>query len=317
MTGATWRSIRAEAAQRLRSAGVSNAENEARFIVEEASGYDASEWMEAAEITSPTRAAARARSLVDRRLAGEPLQYVLGSWSFHDLDLMVDARVLIPRFETETVVDVALEEAVRLGLRRGRRAVAVADPATEATIVDLGTGSGAIALALEAELPDVEVWATDVSEDALTVARANVAGCAAARVRLTAGSWFEALPAALRGRVTLLVSNPPYVSESEVASLPDEVAKFEPYNALVAGLSGREALEHLVATGREWLTTPGALVCELAPHQGEAMLAYAHAHGYRDAVVRNDLSGRPRVLVARTGDAGAADRRGGGAGVDQ
>ena len=120
-------------------------------------------------------AEARARSLVDRRVAGEPLQYVLGSWSFHGLDLMVDSRVLIPRFETEVVVDVALEEAARLGLRRRQRTVAVSDPSTVATVVDAGTGSGAIALALEAELPDVEVWATDVSEDALTVARANVA----------------------------------------------------------------------------------------------------------------------------------------------
>ena len=317
MTGATWRSIRAELERRLASAGVPNAENEARFIVEEASGYDASEWIEAADFTAPARAEERARSLVDRRLSGEPLQYVLGAWSFRGLDLMVDRRVLIPRFETEVVVDVALDEAARLGVRRGSRRVALADPQTEATVVDLGTGSGAIALALEAELPDVEVWATDVSEDALTVARANVAGCGAARVRLASGSWFEALPTELRGNLTLVVSNPPYVAESEVASLPDEVAKFEPYDALVAGPTGREALEHLVAGGREWLTARGVLVCELAPHQAAAMTAFARAHGYGDALVRNDLSGRPRVLVARVGDAGAADRRGGGAGVDR
>src|SRR5262245_30724075 len=189
MTQATWRSIRAEAAQRLRSAGMPNADNEARFIIEEASGYDASEWVEAAEITAPARAEARARSMLDRRVAGEPLQYVLGAWSFHGLDLMVDRRVLIPRFETETVVEVALEEAVQLGLRRGPRPTALIAPSPDATIVDLGTGSGAIALALEAELPDVEVWATDLSEDALTVARANVAGCGAARVRLATGWW--------------------------------------------------------------------------------------------------------------------------------
>src|SRR5437660_1383167 len=131
--------------------------------------------------------------------------------------------------------------------------------------------------ALEAELPDVEVWATDVSEDALTVARANVAGCAAARVRLMAGSWFEALPLTLRGRVTMLVSNPPYVAESEVPALPDEVAKYEPYEALVAGPTGREALEYLVTAGRAWLTAPGTLVCELAPHQAEPMVAFALA----------------------------------------
>jgi release factor glutamine methyltransferase len=301
MTGTTWRSIRTEVAQKLTSSGFANADAEARFIVEEASGYDASEWVDAAELRAPARAEARARSMAGRRLAGEPLQYVLGSWSFHGLDLMVDPRVLIPRFETEVLVDVALEEAARLGLRRGRRPTALVAPSPDATIVDLGTGSGAIALALEAELPDVEVWATDADEDALTVARANVAGCGAARVRLATGSWFDALPASLRGRVTMLVSNPPYVAESEAGELTDEVAKFEPYDALIAGPTGREALEHLVASARAWLSTRAALVCELAPHQADAMVAYARARGFGDALVRDDLSGRPRVLVARAG----------------
>ncbi len=129
-----------------------------------------------------------------RRLRGEPLQYVLGAWSFRGLDLMVDRRVLIPRPETEWVVEIALEEAERIGLRRtGRRPTFDAEIA--ATVVDLGTGSGAIALALEAALPDVEVWATDASDDALAVASANIAGVrrdAGARRPRVAGS--TALP---------------------------------------------------------------------------------------------------------------------------
>jgi len=119
--------------------------------------------------------------------------------------------VLIPRPETETVVEVALEEAERIGLRRAKRRLSLVDATTDAVVADLGTGSGAIALALESELPDVEVWASDVSADALNVARANMAGCAATRVQLAEGSWFDALPAELRGHLRLVVSNPPYV----------------------------------------------------------------------------------------------------------
>ncbi len=146
------------------------------------------------------------------------------------------------------------------------------------------------------------MWATDVSEDALTVARANVSGCAATRVRIAgAGEWFEALPAHLRGTVRLLVSNPPYVAEHEVPDLPEEVAAYEPRGALVSGPSGTEAIEHLLEHAPEWLAAASALVCEIAPHQAEAMSERARALGYRAVMVRDDLAGRARVLVARTG----------------
>jgi release factor glutamine methyltransferase len=239
--------------------------------------------------------------LCERRLAGEPLQYVLGSWGFHGLDLMVDARVLIPRPETEVVVEVALAEADRLGLRRGRR-FRFPEAATTATIADLGTGSGAIALALEAELPDVEVWATDSSDDALAVARANVAGCGATRVRLSSGSWFEALPARLQGELAMVVSNPPYIAEAERATLPAEVVGHEPAAALFAGPSGLEAVDHLIDGAPAWLAPGGVLVCELAPRQADASVSRARERGYVACVVYNDLAGRPRVLVARVAE---------------
>jgi len=168
-------------------------------------------------------------------------------------------------------------------------------------VADLGTGSGAIALALEAELPDVVVWATDASPDALDVARANVAGCAATRVRLARGSWFDALPETLRGALELIVSNPPYIAEHELAELPADVARFEPHEALIAGATGCEAVEHLLAHARGWLVPNGVLVCELAPHQADAMTGRAREIGYVDVTVHPDLAGRPRVLVARAG----------------
>jgi release factor glutamine methyltransferase len=241
--------------------------------------------------------------MVDRRVTGEPLQYVIGAWSFRGLDLLVDKRVLIPRPETEMVVEVALEEAERLGLKRApRRHLTVVEPERTAVVVDLGTGSGAIAIALEAELPDTEVWATDASEEALAVARANVAGCAAARVRIgQAGSWFDALPSDLRGDIRMIVSNPPYVAEHEVASLPEEVADYEPRAALVAGARGTEALDAVLAGARSWLAGGGSVVLELAPHQSAEMAERARTLGYTETLVRNDLAGRARVLVARTG----------------
>ena len=298
----TWRALRAEAVARLTAAGIVPAESEARFLVENASGYDGDDWLEIADVDAPTRAEARLQAMVERRVSGEPLQYVMGSWSFRALDLMVDPRVLIPRPETEYVVEVALEEAARLGLRRARRRLALVEPRPSEVVVDLGTGSGAIALALEAELPDVEVWATDASEDALAVARANVAGSAAARVTIApAGVWFDALPPALLGAVRLIVSNPPYVADDELDALPEEVASYEPRDALIAGPRGTEALEVLLDGAREWLTPGGTIVLELAPPQADEMTAYATKAGYTEAFVRDDLTGRPRVLVARTG----------------
>jgi release factor glutamine methyltransferase len=296
----TWRAARAEIARRLADAEIANASTEARWMAEEASGYAGSEWLTIEGDEPNARARARLISMCDRRIAGEPLQYVLGAWSFRGIDLMVDSRVLIPRPETEVVVEVALAEAQLLGHRRGPRPVLPAK--TRGIVADLGTGSGAIAIALEAELPEVEVWATDVSEDALAVARANLAGAGATRVRLAAGSWFDPLPDDARGRIDVIVSNPPYVADAEVDDLPPEVAHHEPRRALVAGPAGTEALDYLIDESLHWLSPTGVLVCEIAPHQADAVLARATKAGYASVEVFPDLTGRPRVFVARRSD---------------
>jgi len=296
-----WRELRAGAQRELADHGVGPADAEARFLVERASGYDASEWLDIADRAAPARAERELREMLARRVAGEPLQYVLGGWEFRGLDLFVDRRVLIPRPETEYVVEIALEEAARCGLRRSRRRLALVESASSGVAADIGTGSGAIAIALAAELPDIEVWATDVSDDALAVARANVAGCAATRVRIAdAGEWFDPLPVELRGSLRLIVSNPPYVAEHEVAALAEEVAAYEPRNALVSGPTGTEAIEHLLDNAQTWLAPGASFVCEIAPHQADAMSARARAIGYGEVMVRDDLTGRARVLVART-----------------
>jgi len=296
----TWGQWRSTVAQRLAAGGIETADVEARRLCESASGSGGADWLDGESRRPTGHGVATLEAMVERRLSGEPLQYVLGSWSFRGLDLMVDARVLIPRPETEWVVECALEEAERLGLRRGTRAPFDArDPSV--VVADLGTGSGAIGLALEAELPDAEVWATDVSEEALLVARANVAGCGATRVRVAQGSWFDALPERLRGRIGVVVSNPPYVSEPEVDTLPAEVADHEPLRALVSGPTGLEALQEVVAASVAWLAEAAVLVCEIAPHQAAEVIGLARDAGFREPLVRADLTGRDRVLIARSG----------------
>jgi release factor glutamine methyltransferase len=206
--------------------------------------------------------------------------------------------VLIPRPETEQVVEVALAEL---------RALGVADP----VVVDAGTGSGAIALALATEVPGAAVWATDVSADALAVATANLARVrhaiarpgATVDVTFVEGSWLEPLPPALRGTVNLVVANPPYVAESEWAGLPAEV-RAEPRLALVAppgpdGTPGLACVEAVLDQARAWLARPGVVVVELAPQQAAAAAARATALGYGDVRVEPDLTGRPRCVVAR------------------
>jgi release factor glutamine methyltransferase len=298
---ATWRELRAVAQRELADGGVGPADAEARFLVERASGYDGAELVINEREAATPPAVQHLDDMLDRRAAGEPLQYVLGRWDFLGLDLLVDPRVLVPRPETEVVAETAVREAVRLGSREGKHDGWLAD-STSYAVADLGTGSGAIALALARVLPDAEVWATDASDDALAVARANLAGIGsfATRVRIRAGSWYEALPLEVRGTLRVIVSNPPYVAEHEVADLPPDVVDWEPRGALVSGPTGYEALEVLIDGAPAWLDPAGgALVVELAPHQAERALELAADAGFTDARIDRDLVGRARMLVAR------------------
>ena len=278
------------AADRLHRAGVASPATDARRIVEEASGWEGADHAVHLDEPATVLTARSFWAMLDRRAAEEPLQYVLGRWGFRTLDLLVDRRVLIPRPETEQVADAALAELDAL-TGRDRRVVAV----------DLGTGSGAIALAIAAERLGVDVWATDLSEAALAVARANLAGLGApgTQVRLVAGRWFDALPVSLRGGIDLVVSNPPYVAQPEVADLPAEVAEWEPIGALVSGPTGLEAIEAIVADAPDWLARPGSLVVEHAPDQADAVAGVARRAGFTHVETRSDLAGRARMLVAR------------------
>jgi release factor glutamine methyltransferase len=279
----TWEDLYRLAADRLPD------RREARWMVEEVSGEPFARILGRV----PENARRRMEAMIERRVAGEPLQYVIGSWPFRGLELTVDRRVLIPRPETEQVVEAALAELDRMARSDSRK---------RATVVDLGTGSGAIALSLARERTWVDVWAVDNSTDAIAVVRANLvglAGAAAARVRVVEGDWWSALPVGLRGTVDLVVSNPPYVSTAEMATLDPQVRDWEPAVALEAGPDGTEAIAAILEQAPAWLKADGVAVIEVAPHQGEVVQALARAAGFGWTGMAPDLAGRPRALVAR------------------
>jgi len=278
----TWRELLEE------TAAVVGARNEARWLCEEASGYFGSEFHEVLDVAATKRSVVHLDAMVARVRTGEPLQYVLGHWSFRELDLMVDPRVLIPRPETELIVDLAK--------------TAITSAASGVIAVDLGTGSGAIGLALAMELPrgSAEIWITDSSRDALEVASANLAGLGVRgnNVHVALGDWYAALPQTIRGRVALIVSNPPYIAadDSEVEQI---VIDYEPHSALFAGATGLEDLAVIINGSRDWLRPNGALVVEIGHRQGVEANRLATKAGFADVTIHQDLTGKDRFLTAR------------------
>ncbi len=282
----SWAELLAEATARLEQSGSESAEIDARRIVEEASGVEPSEFHGVLASPATVRGVASFDKMIARREQGEPLQYVVGRWGFRHLDLMVDKRVLIPRPETEEVAGFAIDEIKARSIER------------ELLVADLGTGSGAIGLSIASECPSTRVLATDVSAEALQVARANLTGIgrAASRVSLHEGSWFDALPASVRGSLDVLISNPPYVTDAE--ELPAVVADWEPSRALRASGNGLDDLTVIVDGADEWVTPGGAVILEMAPNQTATITQRFSARGW-SARVHIDLQGRDRAVVAR------------------
>ena len=226
----------------------------------------------------------RYRSAVRRRLRREPVQYILGTAAFRSLELEVDARVLIPRPETEVLVGAVLDWSRRQG-RWG-------------SALDIGTGSGAIALSLAAEGEYERVVASDASRDALDVARRNAARLGTAdRVEFREGSVFDVVSEG--ERFDVIVSNPPYVAESERAGLAKEVVDHEPGAALFAGPDGLAVIGQLITGAAERLRPGGLLALEMGAGQATAVLTMlAHSGRYDAPRVERDLAGRDRIALA-------------------
>jgi release factor glutamine methyltransferase len=221
--------------------------------------------------------------LVERREDGEPVAYLTGSRSFWSFELAVNRDTLIPRPETESVVQAVLDLF----------------PMRDAPvrIADLGTGSGAIALALQTERPAWEVVATDVSAEALQVAKANAARLGLQAVHFYQGSWCQALPDH-EGAFDVIVSNPPYIGTAEWPAYQQALA-FEPIDALLSGTDGLEAIREIGVAAKHHLKSGGYLVIEHGFAQAASAREWLHSNGYQEIISIKDLLGHERVTVAR------------------
>ena len=262
----------------------------AQWLCEHASGCDADEFGDILDELVSERSAQHLHSMLARYATGEPLQYVMGRWAFRRLDLLVDSRVLIPRPETELLV----EHVTRYALQKIR------DVGRSVAIADLGTGSGAVGLSVLHELPfeSAEVWMTDVSEDALHVARANAAGVGrnAVGARFGRGSWYQALPEDLRGSLDAIVSNPPYIATGDPL-VGDSVLNWEPHDALFAGADGLNDLRVVVSGASDWLVPGGLLAVEMGFTQATVVSQLFESAGFKNVSVHKDLAGLDRFVT--------------------
>lgn len=274
----TARELVAAAENRLAEAGVEGARFDAELLLAGLLGVSRPELAAALSTPADAATAAAYEDRVARRAAREPLAYITGVKGFRSIELAVDRRVLIPRPETELLVEV----------------VAAARPSE---VLDVATGSGAVALALANELPEASVLATDISEDALDVARAN-----AERLGLAGRVSFAHadLLAGVEGRFDALAANLPYVRAGEIDGLQAEIA-FEPRGALDGGEDGLDLVRALVAQARERgvLEPDGVIALEIGDDQGPATAAILSESGFASAEIHRDLAGRDRVVSAR------------------
>lgn len=231
---------------------------------------------------------------ISRRVTGVPAQYITGHQEFWGLDFIVTPAVLIPRPETEHVIETVLALVQANSATKDQQGRTGVSALHDLRIADVGSGSGAIALALAKELPKAEVHATDISPAALEIARAN-----AARHELSSRIGFHQtdLLTGLEGEFDFVVSNPPYVGESEEDSVQLEVRKFEPRSAVFAGPTGLEVIERLIPQARTVLRPGGWLVCEISGTI--ATRVQQLLSGWADVIITNDLQGIARVARAR------------------
>ena len=290
-----------EAMGRLRHGRVPSPTLAAELLLMHVLGRDRA-WLYAhPDAVLDTDTADRYFDLVARRTSGTPTQYLTGHQEFWGLDFEVEPSVLIPRPESEHVVEVALE---RLGQLRARRKLRPAPSGAGLRVADVGTGSGCLAVALAHELPEADVFAIDVSAAALGVARRNAARHGfSSRIHFVQGNLLDALlgpaPGVPSRPFDLVVSNPPYVGRGDAELLPREVREHEPQEALFAGEQGCEMYEPLIAQSEKILAPGGMLILELGYNAlGRVLPLLDSRHFWANVAVTNDLAGLPRVLAA-------------------
>jgi release factor glutamine methyltransferase len=304
IAGANTVDIRAalkEAIARLRAAQVPSHTLAAELLLMHALGRDRTWLYTNPEFVLDPAATESYFALVARRAAGEPTQYLTGKQEFWGLDFEVTPAVLIPRPETEHVVEVALE---RLGPRGIKINMKTGEPSPQLRVADVGTGSGCLAVALAHELPHAEILATDISAPALEVAGRNAARHAVAdRIQFIEcdllGVSSNSPLASRASSLDLIVSNPPYIARNDSATLPREVRDHEPHSALFGGPTGVEIYSRLIEQAGALLRAGGILVMELGYNSSDEVRKMFHVQRHWANVnVTNDLAGIPRVIAA-------------------
>lgn len=228
----------------------------------------------------------RFEAMVQRRLTGEPINYITGHFRFAGLDLLVRPGVFSPRASSELMVDLA---TARLRRRRGRRVA-----------VDVATGAGAVALAIASDVAGSEVWGLDISADAARLGRLNARRLQIDNVRFATGDMLATLPGALRGEVQVFTIHPPYVARAEVRTLPVEIRRFEPRHTLTDGSAdGLGLVRRLADEAPAWLRPGGFVLVEIAPYLARAAAAVLRRAGLRDVRSHRDSLGVTRVVIGR------------------
>lgn len=269
----------------IRDSGLPRAE--ARRLLASLTGQPLTWFMAHGDDPADPNTATRFQALAERRRAGEPLAYLLGQQEFYGRPFAVSPAVLIPRADTETLVETALEQLALL--RQQRRAVPL-------SLLELGTGSGIIAITLALEAPDTEVHTVERSPEALAMAQRNAKALGADHIHWHAGSWWQAL--ASPRRFDLIVSNPPYIAAND-HHLQQGDLRFEPPQALAAGPDGLDDLRILIGGAPAHLTPGGWLLLEHGYDQEAPVQALLRDAGFADVFTRRDLAGQPRVSGGR------------------
>lgn len=289
MTGAddgpsvTLADLHGEARAALARADIADAKLDARLIVEHFSGTSRADAVSRPDMPVDPEKADAVRQAIARRAAGEPVHRILGFREFYGLKFFLSPETLEPRPDTETLVDAVLPFLRQRAAREGG-----------CRILDLGTGTGAIALALLAEVPQAAAVGVDISTDALaTAARNALENGLSGRFEPVRSDWFEKIS----GRFHVIVANPPYILLEELETLQREVRNFDPARALDGGADGLDAYRTIAAQANAYLEPAGRVAVEIGYTQKEAVTRLFEAAGFRSLEARKDLAGHDRVLV--------------------
>lgn len=271
------------ARQRLEASGIEDAALDARLLVEHFTGTSRSDAIARPDMVTEAQAVAAVEAALERRSAGEPVHRILGFREFYGLELSLSAQTLEPRPDTEILIDTILPFMRDVAAREGA-----------CRVLDIGTGTGAIALALLANVPEASAIGVDVSPDALATAARNAIGLGLAdRFRALRSDWFSQI----NGRFHVIASNPPYVRSEDIAGLQAEVRLFDPVRALDGGEDGLQPYRVIAAQAAAHLEQDGAVVVEIGNTQRLEVISIFENEGFRLLEARRDLGGNDRVLL--------------------